>query len=57
MQFCLETSCGQAYIKKKALKAANKMGVYEPNQITDTVKYYWKGGETCNKAQAITNKS
>ena len=52
MQFCLETPCGQAYIKKKALKEANKMGVYEPDQITDTVKYYWKGGETCNKAQA-----
>ena len=54
MQFCLETSCGQAYIKRKALKEANKMGVYEPDQITDTVNYYWKGGETCNKAQANT---
>ena len=53
MQFCLETSCGQAYIKKKALKEANKMGVYEPDQITDTVNYYWAGGETANKAQSL----
>ena len=53
MQFCLETSCGKAYIKRKALKEANKMGVYEPDQIADTVNYYWAGGETCNKAQTL----
>ena len=28
------------------------MGIYEPDQITDCVNYYWKGVETCNKAQA-----
>ena len=49
----LDTSCGKAYIKKKALKEANKMGVYEPDQITDTVNYYWAGGETANKAQSL----
>ena len=53
MQFCLETSCGQAYLKRKALKEANKMGIYEPDQIADTVNYYWKGGETANKAQTL----
>merc|ERR1712070_528134 len=53
MQFCLETSCGKAYLKRKALKEDNKMGVYEPDQITDTVNYYWAGGETCNKAQSL----
>ena len=38
---CAETSCGKAYITWQAKKEANKRGVYEPEQITEQVKYYW----------------
>ena len=42
MGFCAQTSCGQAVIKWKLLKDANKKGIYKPDQITENLDYYWK---------------
>ena len=41
MGFCANTSCGQAFIKNKALREMNKKGIYTPEQIDDKVDKYW----------------
>ena len=41
MGCCSETSCGQEYIKWRALKQLNVQGVYTPEQIKECVDYYW----------------
>ena len=32
---CAQTSCGQSFIKWKALKEMNKKGIYSPDQISE----------------------
>ena len=54
---CAQTSCGQSFIKWKALKEMNSKGVYTPEQVTENTEYYWNryaesGASTVDKATA-----
>ena len=59
MGFCANTSCGQAYIKWKALKEMNAKGIYSPEQIDEQNERVWStynpddstfvNKETCQK--------
>ena len=43
---CAQTSCGQSFIKWKALREMNQKGIYSPDQISEQVDSAWASFNT-----------